>query len=633
MKATRLLLFLAMLRSGAAMADDGKLSGTVIGTELSVDYAHAEEPSTTVNTCAMAFDGNLETFFASWERAYTWVGLDLGAPHVVSRVGWSPRNAPGFGDVRVRLAVFEGANREDFMDAVPLYIIREAATIGEMTYADISCSKGFRYVRYVGPADGRCNIAELEFYGHPGEGDESLMPQLTNLPTVCVHTLNNELPYDKEHQIDAVLTVSSVEDGLLQGPGTIRERGNASRGFPKKPYRIKFEKKQRPLDAAAMAKKWTLINNYGDKTLMRNLIAFEFSRLLDMPYTPYARLVDVVVNGEYKGCYQLSDQVEVNKNRVDIDEMTPQDNAGAGLLGGYLIEVDAYAYSEPSWFNSVMGTPVTIKSPDEDFITSAQRTYIEKRFNQMESDWRNYLDTNTFLRHLLVQELAANIDAYWSAFMYKKRDDPRLFVGPVWDFDIAFDNDLRIYPTLQYSDDWLYTFCSYAGNFKSLVTNVMSDANVRQQMLDIWDEARQRGLSKEYMAEYIDSVAAELDASQQLNFTRWPTLDQTVHNNPVARGSYEAEVNYVKEFVQDRIDWIDQKLGYVFVPNTHHPTPITQHPSPNTQHPSPNTRVDFNMPYDVFSPDGRPCGHDLNNLPCGIYIVKQGEALRKVTIH
>ena len=277
------LLLLALTQAAFA---DGKLTGVVIGNKESVDY-QTNTMSTTVNTRDNAFDGDLNSYFASWERSYTWAGLDLGKPFVITRVGWSPRN-DGQGEQRVVLGVFEGANREDFMDALPIYIITEKGKIGQMSYADVECSRGFRYVRYVGPSDARCNIAELEFYGHQGEGDNSRLYQLTNLPTVSIHTLNGEIPYDKEHQIVSQLTIISGDGtALLSEPGTTRERGNASRSFPKKPYRIKFDKKQHVLDAPAKAKKWTLINNYGDKTLMRNMLAFELSRRIGMTYTPY----------------------------------------------------------------------------------------------------------------------------------------------------------------------------------------------------------------------------------------------------------------------------------------------------------------------------------------------------------
>jgi len=551
-----------------AVADTGsKLTGTVIGTTRSVDYSTFQE-STTVNTREMAFDANLNTCFASWERSYTWTGLDLGSPHVITRVGWSPRNDV-HGEQRVLLGVFEGANREDFMDALPLYIIKEKGTIGQMSYATVNCSRGFRYVRYVGPSDARCNIAELEFYGNRGEGDDSHLAQLTNLPTLSIHTQDGVIPYDKVTDIASQISIVS-EDGskLLYQPGGVRERGNASRGFPKKPYRIKFEKKQKPLDAPAKAKKWTLINNYGDKTLMRNLLAFELSRKMGMPYTPYGTAVDVLLNGEYKGCYQLCDQIEVNDGRVEITEMTPEDNTGEALTGGYLIEVDAYAYDEPSMFTSTKGNPVTIKSPDEDEITTNQHEYIRQYFNRMENQWKTYLDLNTFLRHFLVGELSGNTDTYWSTYMYKDRGESPIHTGPVWDFDLAFENDNRTYPIMNLTDYIYRTKGSCAGNMRQFVNNiVVNDAAAKAQLLKIWDEVRQAGLTEEYMTDYIDAWEQTLSQSQELNFLRWPIMNQYVHQNPCLWGSYQAEVQNVRRYMKERIAWMDNKLGYVYVPS------------------------------------------------------------------
>ena len=594
---------------------DDLLKGTVIGTTECVNYQNNAK-TTTINTRENAFDGDLNTFFASWDRSYTWTGLDLGEAHVITRVGWSPRN-DGLGEQRVLLGVFEGANREDFMDALPLYVIPEKGKIGTMSYADVPCSRGFRYVRYIGPADARCNIAELEFYGHPGTGDDSRFYQVTNLPTVSIHTLNGEIPYDKEHQIVSQLTIIS-DDGskLLSEPGTTRERGNASRDFPKKPWRIKFDKKQNVLDAPAKAKKWTLINNYGDKTLMRNLLAFELSKRMGMTYTPYGTAVDVLLNGEYKGCYQLCDQVTINKNRVNITEMTPEDNQGSALTGGYLIEVDAYANKEKSWFNSKKGNPVTIKSPDEDEITANQKQYIYNFFNMMENQWPTYLDVNSFLRHFLVGELSGNTDTYWSVFMYKDRDEDLLHVGPVWDFDLAFNNDQRIYPVNKKSDYIYRSGGSCAGKMKEFVDNiVVRDAAAKRQLLAIWDEARQSGLTEENVIAYIDRLEADLQQSQRLNFLRWPVLNQRVHQNPPTKGSFQAEVEVLRTYMKERFAWMDKKLGYTYKPNA-----ISELPLDKTQ------------PYQVFSLSGQPYGNSLEGLSPGIYIIRQGSATQKIVI-
>ena len=106
MKHSKISLIALLLSSLSmmAMADD-KLTGTVIGASPSVDYV-TFGPSTTVNTPAMAFDGDLNTYYASYDRDYTWVGLDLGTPHVITRLGWSPRN-DSHGPQRVQLGVFE----------------------------------------------------------------------------------------------------------------------------------------------------------------------------------------------------------------------------------------------------------------------------------------------------------------------------------------------------------------------------------------------------------------------------------------------------------------------------------------------------------------------------------------------
>lgn len=613
-----LIVFLTVI-SLYALADD-KLQGTVIGTELSVDYNNPSSPSQTVNTRQMAFDGDLNTCFASWERSYTWVGLDLGEEHIISRVGWSPRN-DGLGPGRVVLGVFEGSNRADFMDALPLYIITEQGVIGRMSYADINCSKGFRYVRYIGPSDARCNIAELEFYGRKGKGDDSHLVQLTNIPVISIHTKNNQEPYDKEHQLESFISiVSNNGTELLTDTGYTRLRGNASMEFPKKPYRIKFEHKQRVLGSAANAKKWTLINNYGDKTLMRNQVAFEISRRLGMPYTPFCAYVDVLLNGEYKGCYQLCDQIEVNKNRVNITEMTAKDNSGEALTGGYLIEADAYADQETNMFWSNKGTGVTIKSPDEDVITTQQKNYICDFYNKMESNYRLCLDLNTFMRHFLVGELSGNTDTYWSVYFYKQRGIDTLYTGPVWDFDIAFDNDYRTYPINNKSDYIYRSGGSTAGYMRTLADQVVvNDANNRALLKQIWGAAREAGLTEEYLMNYIDEQAQILEQSQRLNFMRWQIMNYTVHMNPRVWGSYDKEVENVKNFLKNRIAWMDKKLGYTY-------TADKQLESEN------NNAFDSNAPYVVYTITGSVVDCRIEDLQSGIYIIRQGNQAFKTSI-
>ena len=558
--------------------EDGSLPGAIIGTKYSVDYGNGDAQSTTVNTKANVFDRKFNTYFASYDRSMTWVGLDLGEKHVITKIGYAPRSGQA---ERVKLAVIEGANRHDFEDAVPIYLIPEAGTPGQMNYATVNCSRGFRYVRYVTPNDERCNLAELAFYGTKGEGDDSQFFQVTNLPTVVIRTDKATEVTSKEYEISS--TVYVISDGGKKvhiGEKTgIRGRGNASWGFAQKPYRIKFDKKAKLLDAPAEAKKWTLISPYGDKSMMRNILAFEISRRVGAKYTPYCQPVDVIFNGEYRGCYQLCDQIDVREGRVDITEMKPEDNTGDALTGGYLIEIDAYASKEKCYFWSNKGIPVTIKSPDDEKITAQQKKYIEEYFNNVlnkvfsdhftHEDWGYYpyFDIDSFLKHFIVGELSGNTDTYWSVYMYKERGDQKLYTGPVWDFDIAFDNDKRTHNELNNPSGFLYSSgtASFAGgdNMQQFVTRIVRmDPVAKARLKEMWNDLRDSGvITPESLVQYVNDTEQYLDQSQKLQYTRWNNLNFNVNENYQHLGSYPAEVDVVRKFINRRVTDLDKFIN------------------------------------------------------------------------
>ena len=558
--------------------EDGSLPGAIIGTKYSVDYGNGDAQSTTVNTKANVFDRKFNTYFASYDRSMTWVGLDLGEKHIITKIGYAPRSGQA---ERVKLAVIEGANRHDFEDAVPIYLIPEAGTPGQMNYATVNCSRGFRYVRYVSPNDERCNLAELAFYGTKGEGDDSQFFQVTNLPTVVIRTDKATEVTSKEYEISS--TVYVISDGGKKvhiGEKTgIRGRGNASWGFAQKPYRIKFDKKAKLLDAPAEAKKWTLLSPYGDKSMMRNILAFEISRRVGAKYTPYCQPVDVIFNGEYRGCYQLCDQIDVREGRVDITEMKPEDNTGDALTGGYLIEIDAYASKEKCYFWSNKGIPVTIKSPDDEKITAQQKKYIEEYFNNVfnkvfsdhfiHEEWGYYphFDIDSFLKHFIIGELSGNTDTYWSVYMYKERGDQKLYTGPVWDFDIAFDNDSRTHNELNNPSGFLYSSgtASFAGgdNMQQFVTRIVRmDPVAKARLKEMWNDLRDSGvITPESLVQYVNDTEQYLDQSQKLQYTRWNNLNFNVNMNYQHLGSYPAEVDVVRKFINRRVTDLDKFIN------------------------------------------------------------------------
>jgi len=633
-----------MLVSLPAFPLGRKLTGTVIGSAKGYNFSTGSS-SRTVNVRDFAFDGDLSTFFAASSPSNGWAGLDLGKRYVITKVGLaaSPRSD---GVQHTELGLFEGANKPDFSDALPLYMIQEAAPQYEMTYADVNVSRSFRYVRYKGIEGTRSTVAELEFWGYVSSGSERQFYQVTNLPTVVIHTVSGYDPVDKVNELDSHISIISDEGKtILEQDGTSRLRGNNSMTHPKKPYRIKLGEKQRPLDAPAKARKWTLINNYGDKTLLRNCLAFEISRRLGIGFTPYCQPVDVFMNGEYKGCYQFCDAIDIRKHRIDIYEMDSLCTEGDLLTGGYLIEIDAYASKEPKHFTSTRSTPVTVKYPDEEDILPEQFDYIHQYYNDFEkslymsgwrdaaSGYRQYLNLPSFHRHFLVGELSGNTDTYWSTYMYKDRYETQFYVEPVWDFDLAFENDNRTYPICSQTDYIYRTNGSSAGGFKSIVDRIIiSDTGSAADLREMWASARYWGnITTEGLQAYVDSMADELMESQRLNFIRWPIMNKKVHQNPKIWGSYEAEVQNVKDYIARRIAWMDTKLRYrakTYEDNI--PDMAQTRPHPEIHVWGRHVFIDGipgGMPYTVISPQGTIeargiSGMEGPRLNPGIHIIR-----------
>jgi len=181
----------------------------------------------------------------------------------------------------------------------------------------------------------------------------------------------------------------------------------------------------------------------------------------------------------------------------------------------------------------------------------------------MESYWRKYLDRNTFLRHFLVGEVSGNTDTYWSVYFYKHRSNDTLYVGPCWDFDIAFDNDNRTYHVCDKPDYIYRSGGSTVGYMRSLADKIVKNDSVSKAQLEqMWNHIRRSGFTEESFIRYIDEQEEMLQQSQRLNFLRWPIMGQYVHQNPRIHGSYAAEVENVRRFMRNRIAWMDNKLHF-----------------------------------------------------------------------
>lgn len=390
----------------------------------------------------------------------------------------------------------------------------------------------------------------------------------TGLPVVQIWTQNAAPVLDRETYISACMRITDGRTqlygaGLYHSTLEIRGRGNTSWNMPKKGYRLKLSAAAQILDMPAH-KDWVLIANYADKTLLRNTVGFELSRRVNMAWTPRMRPADVYLNNEFLGSYLLGEKIEVAPARVAITKMTTADVAQPNVEGGYLLQAEYADRLLPTdaWFMGQF-TPFLMESPKEDAVRPEQKAYISGYVDALESamvrrdfDPRTgvpaYIDVESLVSYYLVEELLKNKDAAMgsSVYFYKDRGSV-LKMGPLWDFDIAAGN-IDFYPPAMDPEGWYLQ--TNAAWFDLLMQTPEFKARVR---------ARWKGFKESIksLPKYIDQQAAVLQASQQKNFERWPILDRYVWPNQVVTGSYKGEVDWLKQWLKQRIEWMDKNIN------------------------------------------------------------------------
>lgn len=387
--------------------------------------------------------------------------------------------------------------------------------------------------------------------------------RLSNLPTIYIETHNGVSITSKENYIYATLWYVDENDNITQYDSLqIRGRGNSTWGLRKKPYRLKFQSKEKFLGKEyAKAKSWTLLANAGDKTLMRNAVTSSMGKFLGMSFNPAYKFVDVVLNGEFLGNYQISDQVEVRSHRVNIIEQDYPLNTDSDITGGYLLEVDGFM--DGNCFTTSRGAvPIRIHYPDEDEISPRQNTYIRNymrdfenvlfgdNFMDQDKGYRKWVDSLSLANWFIGTEVSANIDGYYSTYFYKNKQDSLIYWGPMWDYDIAYGNDERIRNTLNN----LMTDVGY-GQTKAWINRMWNDPWFGALVNRRYKEVLEQGLV-DHMLNTIDSISDLLQESQTLNYNKWGIRTKMYHEI-VLYSSYHQYVNDLKNFIIDHCDYLE----------------------------------------------------------------------------
>lgn len=281
--------------------------------------------------------------------------------------------------------------------------------------------------------------------------------RFTGLPILYINVNSGNEITSKEVWVPAKLElVGNLDmDGLELQDIEIKGRGNASWGtfLKKRSYNFRLSSRQKVL-GMPKHKRWVLMANYRDKTLLRNAVAFYMSSLSSsIQWTPRYRQVELVLNGTFRGVYQLAEQIKIDVNRVNVQEMLPTDTDPERITGGYIIELDRIVDNDQyGWTATYMkgsARRINIKVPDKEDGNNAQFAYIRKHMDLLDSllgttapgnfgpVYERYFDLPTMIDEWLVFELSGTTEPNGpsSYYLYKDRGNDKVYGGPVWDFD------------------------------------------------------------------------------------------------------------------------------------------------------------------------------------------------------
>ena len=352
--------------------------------------------------------------------------------------------------------------------------------------------------------------------------------------------------------------------GLYQGAIEIRGRGHSTWDMPKKPYRVKLASPGAQVLDMPADRDWVLLANFADKTLMRGDVGFELSRRLGMAWTPRMRHVELYLNGEYQGNYQLGEHVKVSPRRVDVAAMTAGDVTEPNVSGGYLLEVDYpdRVAADDMITSTSSGLLFNVKAPGNSTGLQTQVNYIHGYLQKVEnllvsnnfgagSGYPTLIDTASFIDWWIGKELVKDPDGAFGTSVYLNKDrGGKLRMGPLWDFDLSLGND--DYTDAQFPTGW------WIRSNSQWYRHLFQDPAFRAQVQARWKELKKTQIDT--LPQFIDRTAKDLEASQRENFKRWPILDVYVWPNAVVTGSYKGEVQYLKEWLKKRIKWMDDNL-------------------------------------------------------------------------
>ena len=384
-------------------------------------------------------------------------------------------------------------------------------------------------------------------------------------------------------------TIKVVDDSetnniSFEDETTIKARGNMTCTLYKRPYRLKFGKDEKDEagnvikshkhdlingDNTSGNKKlrnWVLLSNDNDRSLIRNAVTYHLGKYLGLAFCPRYRFVELVINGSYRGIYQITDQIEQGSSRVPIDENT-----------GWLLELNSNQKQlETPYVVPQNNTGANIKNPDTEDYTADQtselinevKTYLDNlkaaydnygAYTNPNTGYRAYVDIEDLINFYIALELTGDFDGLMSVYAYKDNEegkDQKLHFGPLWDKDIAYGN--------YGNNSGKVCDVSNLGQISGWFKVLWNDPELIRQMKERFDEVKD-GLKSE-LSTTITNLATLLATAKNYNFDKWGINGQQMGSWTTIGNlnSYEAYIEELKTWLltgdNNRFLWMENEI-------------------------------------------------------------------------
>ena len=435
------------------------------------------------------------------------------------------------------------------------------------------------------------------------------------LPAVYITTESgklNKIEASKNNRESGWLILRAA-DGTVQGDSElehIKIRGNSSVQFAKKNYQIKLTKGA-DLLGMGKAKKWILTGNYRDKANLRNMIMMDLAAAIGVPYTPQHTFAELYINHEYRGLYLFSEKVEIDGDRIDINDLEKDteklnekalskykfvgkkkstkgswkayqiENNPEDITGGYLLEYEKYPTryaDEASAYTTKKGAVIVIKSPE--YVSVEQMKYISSLVQSFENAITNengtdpdtgkhyteIADLESLALKYMIEEISENYDGNSSSQYFFKPEDEiseKLFAGPVWDYDSTFGSYAQQYNAKKVLNPE-YLWIASGGDHYAWYPSLYRQADFRDYVGKIWNDRVRPAVenllgirSDNTQLHSIDEYAGMIEKSVEMDRIRWPrqknasTVAQTGY-------SFKENVRYLKDYLKKRYEFLNK---------------------------------------------------------------------------